>query len=250
MMGELQQPRLTFADGVRSLTNGFKFLASDRAARRLAVVPGLVALVLWVSCLVLAVRYVPDLVARLLPSLAQLSEGWSLFVDVVTFLVMAPLALILAMLVTPVLCAPVMERLVRLRERALGAGPRAAVGLIRELMAALSAQLGALLLFGPVIAALWMVSLMAAPLAPLISALQFLVGSAWLAFSLLDYPLSLRGVSFRGRLALFRSSAMPVLGFGIACALLFAIPLFGLWGLPVAVVGAAELALTLEQRGN
>jgi uncharacterized protein involved in cysteine biosynthesis len=247
MEGHPQLPQLTFAGGVRSLVNGFHFLSTERAARRLSYVPGAVAFWLWLVALYLAVHYLPELAVRLLPALSGLSQGWTFLLDLVTLVVMAPLALLVAILITPVLCAPVMEKLVLMRERALGAGARPSAGLFRELVSALFSQLGALLLFGPVMALLWAISLLAAPLAPLLAVLQFFVGAAWLALSLLDYPLSLRGVPFRARLALLRRGGLAVLGFGAGCALLFAIPLFGLWGLPVAVVGAAELALALER---
>mgnify|MGYP003444678311 FL=1 len=162
----------------------------------------------------------------------------------------APLGLLLTVIVTPLLCAPVFERLTRLRERALGLPPRPAVGFFRELYCALSAQLWSLALLGPVLLVLWLLALLAPPLAPVLSVLQFLVSAAWLALSLLDYPLSLRGVGFRGRVGLMRQSPLAVLGFGAACLCLFAIPLFGLWGLPVAVVAAAELAASLEMHGQ
>jgi uncharacterized protein involved in cysteine biosynthesis len=160
---------------------------------------------------------------------------------------MAPIALLVAMLLTPLLCAPVLERLVLLREHALGVAPRPAAGLLKELTCALSSQLGWFVVFGPLLVILWTVALIAPPAAPVISVLQFLVGGAWLALSLLDYPLSLRGLGFRARLALFRRGFSAVFGFGAACGVLFAIPLFGLWGLPVAVVAAAELAVQLER---
>jgi uncharacterized protein involved in cysteine biosynthesis len=112
---------------------------------------------------------------------------------------------------------------------------------------ALSSQIGWFFLFGPLLVILWIVALVAPPAAVVISVVQFMVGGAWLALSLLDYPLSLRGVGFRARLALFRRGFGAVFGFGVACGVLFAIPLFGVWGLPVAVVAAAELAAQLER---
>lgn len=237
---------LTMGSGVTSLLHGFQFLSADRAARRLAYVPGLLALLLWGIAIYLGLHFLPLVAAHFVPALAELSRGWTVVIDILLFLIMAPLALLLAMLLTPLLCAPVLERLVLMRERALGVAPRPAAGFFKELRCALSSQLGWLMVFGPIIALLWAATLLVPVAAPVIAIAQFLVGGAWLALSLLDYPLSLRGIGFRQRVLLFRRSALAVLGFGAGCALLFAIPLFGVWGLPVAVVGAAELAVKLE----
>ena len=232
---------------VASLWRGFQFLAEDRAARRLAYVPGLLALVLWTFALYLGMHFLPELAAHFFPALTDVGRGWTLLIDFFVFLLMAPVALLVAMVLTPLLCAPVLERLVLLRERALGVPPRPAAGLWKELTSALSSQIGWLVVFAPLLLLLWLAALLAPPAAPVIAVLQFLVGGAWLALSLLDYPLSLRGVGFRARLSMFRRSFSAVFGFGVACGLLFAIPLFGLWGLPVAVVAAAELAVQLER---
>lgn len=232
--------------GVGSLWRGYRFLAENKPARRLAYVPSLAALALWALALYLGMHYLPELGAHFFPSLSELSSGWALLLDILLFLVLAPLALLLAMLLTPLLCAPVFEQLVRLRERALGLPPRPAAGFWRELSCALRSQIGWFMVFGPLLAILWIVALVAPAAALVISILQFLVGGAWLALSLLDYPLSLRGMGFRARFALFRRGFGAVFGFGVACAVLFAIPLFGVWGLPIAVVAAAELAAQLE----
>ena len=66
----------------------------------------------------------------------------------------------------------------------------------REIRCALASQIGWFFVFGPLLLLLWIVALVAPPAAVVISVLQFLVGGAWLALSLLDYPLSLRGVRY------------------------------------------------------
>ena len=235
-----------FQTGLSSILRAFGFVWREPAALRLALVPAFLACALWTACMVLAVRYVPASLAAWLPSLAHPGRGVSLVIELLVLLLAAPLGLLLTVVVTPLLCAPVFERLMRLREQALGLPPRPAAGFLRELRCALSAQLGSLALLGPGMLLAWFLALVAPPLAPVLSVVHFLLSAAWLALSLLDYPLSLRGLGFRARLALLRRSPLSVLGFGAACVCLFAIPLFGLWGLPVAVVAAAELAASLE----
>ena len=232
--------------GVLCLWHGYRFLADNKPARRLAYVPSAVALVLWGLSLYLGMHFLSVLGAHFFPSLEQSATGWATLIHVLLFLLLLPLTLLIAMVLTPLLCAPALEALVLLRERSLGVPARPAAGFWRELTCALRAQLGWLCLFGPVIGLLWVVALAFPPLALSSSVLQFFVGGAWLALSLLDYPLSLRGLGFRARLALFRRGYLDVFGFGAACSVLFAIPLFGVWGLPVAVVAAAELAAQLE----
>lgn len=239
--------KLTFASGIVSLVHGLRYLAADRAARRLSYMPALVALALWSLAMYAAGHYLPELTVRLLPALAAFGHGFRILLDIAVLLLVAPVALLFAMVVTPVLCAPLMERLVLMRERALGVDPRPAAGFFRELRCAIGSQIGSLLLFGPATLLLWGASLLVPPAAAALSVVQFLVSAGWLSLSLLDYPLSLRGLNFRERLALFRRGVIAVFGFGAGCALLFAIPLFGLWGLPVAVVAAAELAALLER---
>ena len=71
--------------------------------------------------------------------------------------------------------------------------------------------------------------------------IQLLSAALFSAYSMLDYPLTLRGVRIRKRFAFLLSEAAPVLGFGAACAVLFAIPLGGVVLLPVGVVAATRL---------
>lgn len=247
-MNRLRRPP-SFITGLSSIVRAFAFVWREPAAFRLSLVPALLACALWLASMFAALHYVPDSLSAWWPSLHDAGRGVSLLVDVLVLLVAAPLGLLVTVILTPLLCAPVFERLMALRERDLGLPQRTAAGFMRELSCALSAQLWCLMLLGPLMLVLWTVALLAPALAPVLAVLQFIVSAAWLALSLLDYPLSLRGLGFRARVALVRRSPLSVLGFGAACVCLFAIPLFGLWGLPVAVVAAAELAASLEASG-
>jgi CysZ protein len=137
--------------------------------------------------------------------------------------------------------------LVLLRERDLGVAPRPAVGFLREFWCALQAQLVALAIGAPIFAGLWLITLIAPPAAVVTVPLKFLVLALSVAWTLLDYPLSLRGVALRDRLRRMRAEAPRVLGFGASMALLFTVPLLPLVLLPAAVAAAAELGIDLSE---
>lgn len=146
-----------------------------------------------------------------------------------------------ALLVSPSLSAPALEHLVRLQEAALDAPARAPSGFWFELRAGFEAQLVALGLLGPAWLATWSLSLLLPALAPLLLPLEGLLLALALAWNLLDYPLTLRGIRARSRLGLLRRHSGPVVGFGLSFALLSWVPGLGLLLLPAGVVGATRL---------
>jgi CysZ protein len=186
--------------------------------------------------------------AAIWPGLAQsigrIGGGVAEFIGIV---LTAILGMFLATFLTPPLSAPALERLVLVREADLGLLPRPAAGFWRETKAAIMAQVVALGVFTPVLVVLTMITWIAAPLAVVTVPLKFIVLAALLAWSLLDYPLSLRGASLRERVRLLLRGAPRVLGFGMAIALVFMVPLLPLLMLPVAVAAAAEIAVALEE---
>lgn len=221
------------------------FLVRARGSWPLALVPVVIFTALWIGSIALALHWVPQLWAAT-PE-GGLWAGWEWLADVVIFLLSAAVGWAVALVVAPVLSAPALERLVLLRERDLDVAPRKAAGLLRETWCALSAQVLSFALFAPPFVLLWTLSFFVPVLTPFLLPLKLAVSALWLAFGLLDYPLSLRGLSFSERLGLMRHGAMGVLGYGLACLLAFAVPFVSLLVLPVAVVAAAELAVSLER---
>jgi CysZ protein len=157
----------------------------------------------------------------------------------------ALLGLWIALLLAPVLSAPALEHLVRAREAELGGGQRPRPSLWFELKCGLEAQLGGLLLGAPLWLIYWLVALLLPGAALLLLPLQALPLALGLAWNLLDYPLTLRGIRLRARWALLRQRPAPVLGFGFALALLTLIPGAALLLLPAGVVGATQLVWRL-----
>jgi CysZ protein len=239
---------LAFFDGAFAILRGARFLWATPASWPLAAVPVVVCSLLCALSIAGAIHYVPQLMAAGWPSLeARLGEFGAGLLRAIFVLLGAVLGVFVATFVTPPLSAPALERLVLLRERSLGLEPRPAAGFIREFWCALQAQLVALAIGVPVLAVLWLVTLLAPPAAVATVPLKFLVLALSVAWSLLDYPLSLRGVALRDRLSRMRAQAPRVLGFGAAMALLFAVPLLPLVLLPAAVAAAAEIGIELDR---
>jgi uncharacterized protein involved in cysteine biosynthesis len=71
-----------------------------------------------------------------------------------------------------------------------------------------------------------------------------------LAWNLLDYPLTVRGVRARERFALLRQHPAPILGFGLCMAAATCIPGAALLLQPAGVVGATRLAWGLIPPGR
>jgi CysZ protein len=210
-------------------------------------VPVVVCTLLCVLSIAGTIHYVPQLLAALWPSLeTRLGQFGAGILRVIFIVLGAVLGVFAATFITPPLSAPALEQLVLLRERDLGLLPRPAAGFIREFWCALQAQLVALAIGAPIFAILWLTTLLAPPAAVVTVPLKFLVLALSVAWSLLDYPLSLRGVALRDRLRRMRAQAPRVLGFGLAMALLFTVPLLPLVLLPAAVAAAAEIGVELD----
>jgi CysZ protein len=185
----------------------------------------------------------PAVVARVpLPDSSfghALATALRFFVTVLATAVSALLAASFA----PVLSAPALERIIVLRERALSLPPRPPVSLFTEIWCGLRAQLLAYTVGIPVLVVLWVVTLAFPPAAVVTFPLKLATTAALLAWTLLDYPLSTRGVPLRARLVFVRRELPRVIGFTAAVFVLFAIPLGAVVLLPAAVAAATEIGV-------
>jgi CysZ protein len=232
----------TFFDGVRCFGAAFVWLLRKPSALPYALVPALLVVVLSAAGLFASFRWVAPLIRGYLPA-AKGGVGGAA-VDVVSFVgtaLVATLGGLLSLSLAPTLSAPALERLVSLTEEELGAPARAPLGFFREVVLGLRASLLGFCLFAPVLALLFLSELLVPVSVVVTMPLRFAVAALWLAYTMFDYPQSLRGVPLRARLRLLRRALAPTLGYGITCSLLFwtacAIPLL----LPVGVVAATRL---------
>jgi len=237
----------SFWQAVTALPRGARFIVEQRRCWPAAAAPALILLLLAVPVLWLSVaQFGPWLSSTLFPDTSTwYAESAWVALRWLGSAVAAYLGLWLALLLTPALSAPALERLVRARELALGASPRAPQSFWFELRCGLEAQVGGLLLALP----LWLLSWAAAALLPgaglLLLPLQALPLAVGLAWNLLDYPLTLHGVRVRERWALLRRAPLAILGFGFCLAAVSMIPGAALLLLPAGVVGATDLVAGL-----
>ena len=231
-----------FVDGFLSVFRGLRFLVRTRRAWPFAAVPAAVLVVLSLLGLFLAVHFVaPALVGRLPLPESTLGRFGVAALRVVAVVVAGGAGVFVAASCAPALAGPALERIILLREKDLGMPEREPVPFFTEIAYGLRAQLLAFAVGAPILAVLWLLTLAFPPLAVVTFPLKLATALALLVWSLLDYPLSMRGVLLRDRLTLLRRQAPAALGFGAGIALLFAIPLGAIVLLPVAVAAATEL---------
>jgi CysZ protein len=156
-------------------------------------------------------------------------------------LIAALLGLMIAVLITPPLSGPALERIVAIQERELGVPARGELGLLSEIWCGLRAQLFAAIFALPSLFLLWLLEISFPPAAIVTAPLAMIVVSLSVAWNLFDYPLTLRGVRMRDRFALVMTHKRACLGFGAAFAALFWVPCFGVVLLPVGVAAATRL---------
>ncbi len=232
----------TFLDGVKCFGAAFSFLLRKPAALPYALVPALLVIVLSAAGLFASFHWVAPLIRELLP--ATESQVGSTAVGVISFVgtvLVATLGALLALSLAPTLAAPALERLVTLTEEELGAPPRAPLGFFREILLGLRASFIGFCIFAPVLGLLFLSELIFPVSVVATLPIRFAVAALWLAYTMFDYPQSLRGFPIRARFRLLRRALAPTFGYGLTCSLLFwtacAIPLL----LPVGVIAATRL---------
>jgi uncharacterized protein involved in cysteine biosynthesis len=240
-------PPPSFSDGVRVLVAGVRFIASRRDCWPAAAVPCLVvAAIAMALCWLTIGSLGPWLADWLLPRAdSWYARGAHAIVLVAASVLGVFASFWVALLGAPILSAPALEHLVRAQEGALGVPGRPRLGVWFELWCGLEAQLGGLLLALPLWLVYWIAGVLLPGAAIVLLPFQILPLALSLAWSLLDYPLTLRGVRARSRFALLRQQPAPILGFGLCFAAATFIPGAAFLLLPAGVVAATRLAWRL-----
>ncbi|WP_225839874.1 EI24 domain-containing protein [Streptomyces sp. NK08204] len=238
--------------GFRHLLKGQHWMARHRRQYGLALLPGLIATVLYAAALVALAVWGDDAVAWATPFADHWSSPWQgLFRGFLTAVLFA-LGLLLAVLtftaVTLLIGQPFYESLsekIDAEASPDGTAPSSGLPLLRELWVSARDSLRVL-----VRAALWGVLLFALGFLPLVGqtvvpVIGFFVTGFFLTEELTSVALQRRGIDLRARLALLRSRKTLAWGFGTPLGLAFLVPFVAVFLMPGAVAGATLLAREL-----
>jgi CysZ protein len=236
----------TFLSGVGHAFQAVGFVAKAPETWPLALFPAVLFALLSGSAATAGVVWLTPLVLSWLPgwdgTLGSVAE-WT--TRILMFLFSMVVGVWFALVLTPPLSGPALERLVQLQERELFVPERPTSSFLHELWVGAKAQALAVCFAVPLLLVLWLIQLFVPPAVIVTAPLSVLVTAMALAWNLFDYPLTLRGVAAGERLGFVKSHAIPLLGFALAFTALFSIPCFGVFMLPIGVVGATRLLYTL-----
>lgn len=248
-MSDLAVPdRPGFACGLKSVFRGIGWVVTTPSVWPLALVPTLVAVVILSGLGVATFYFVPDWIAAWIGPTTSLFGGMGVTVMQVIGVILGLVASVLISfaLAQPV-SGPALEAIVKKQEQALGAPVRPGNNFIVDVGNSLQSLLVGYMIGIPVLVVLAILSLVVPGAAIVLFPLKLLVASFTVAWDLCDYPLSIRGLKVRHRLALMGRYKSAVLGFGIALALAGLVPglLFVL--IPCGAAAAARLMWQIER---
>ena len=234
--------------GIGAFFDGVRFVFGTPAVWWRAAIPAMTALLLTVGLAVIGVHFALPWAHRTFAD--GLAEGLLAAVVVASVVV---LAFVLALALARPLSGWALDGIVRAQRRALAPADSPTPAFARSSRPgsagqSLAASLLALFTGVPTIAALAVVGWLLPPAAIVTAPLDAALASLLLAWNLLDYPLSIQGVGPRERARWCMRNFGSVLGFGLAAAAFFSIPVVGWLAFPFGVAGATRLAMIDRRR--
>jgi len=233
--------------GFRALFTGFRRLSRLPKSYPYALIPAVVFAVLEVTFVTLSLRVLSPWVHDLLAGQSAVRNFGASAASWLSVAAGSVLGWFLAALLTPLLSAPALERIVGIVEADLGASPRRALSTMGEFACGLRATALGVALFVPPVLALTLLEFAVPVVSIITTPLKLALGALGVSWNLLDYPLTLRGIGARDRVAFVKAHSASALGFGVAFALSFWLPCCGILLLPVGVAAATELYDTLTR---
>lgn len=228
---------------------GMGFIVSRPAMWIWALIPTAVATVLFIgfgASVIWGGSGLADAILSGLDKSAWTTAGtWAL--RIVFWIVGAFVAFLLAISLAQPISGFALDNIVRRQELALGGRTWPDQPFAQSTLRSLRVTFTALAVSLPLLALLALVTFFFPPASIVTVPLKFVVAGLAVAYDFLDYPLSLRGIGVRARLAFIRAHLPAVLGFGASAAALLLIPGVGLLLLPFGVAGAARLVVAADR---
>jgi CysZ protein len=247
----LPETAVGFGTGLEAFLGGINFILTTPSVWLHALVPALMVLVLACALSWLSIWSVGQAVSAFL---GQTSGFWSTAGSWVLTILLDVAAVLFALLLAVILAQPLsvfaLEAIVHAQERALGGPRRPRLTFLQSMLLSLRVALFTLAAVLPTYVLLLIVDIVFPP-AMIVTVPLRLLFSAWLlAWSFLDYPLTLRGMGLQRRLRWITARPTAFTGFGLAWAFVLIFPGMALLLLPMGVAGATRLALAEEGLDN
>jgi CysZ protein len=232
--------------GIGAFFEGVRFVFQTPAVWWRAAIPALIALLLTVGLAAVGIHFALPWAHR------AFGEGIAeeVFAAALVGLILV-VAVVLALALARPLSGWALDGIVREQRRALALGTSPLLAGSSGHVSTAQSVAASLLALGagvPVLVALTVVGWVFPPAALVTTPLDGVVAALLLAWDLLDYPLSIQGMPAGERARWCLRNFGGVLGFGIAAAVFFAIPVVGWLALPFGVAGATRLAMLDRRR--
>lgn len=231
-----------FFGGMSCFFQGFSLLWSNPRAWPLAIVPAASAVLLMATFMTLSIVFVPDLIDR------WTGGGGGFWVSVLSLLaqIVAVIASVfLALVLAQPASGPALEALVRATQRRLGIPEQPNTPFWLDVGRSAVSAAFSLAVGGSIFVVLLVISLI--PGAAVVTVpLEFAAAAILIGWDVCDYPLTVRGVPFRERVAFIARNGSAVLGFSAGLAAVALIPCGFLLLLPVGVAGATAFVARIE----
>ncbi|MFI9105988.1 EI24 domain-containing protein [Streptomyces fildesensis] len=236
--------------GVKYFLEGQRWVARHRRWWGFGLLPGLIALVLYIAALVALGFWADDLSSWATPfaddwdSTFRSLLRWTL--TVIVFSGGLLLAMVTFTAVALLIGDPFYESLSeRVEEMEGGAPPKPDIPLWREILTSVRDSLSVLarvVAFGLLLFACGFIPVVGQTVVPVVG---ICVSGFFLTTELTSVAMQRRSVPLRTRLRLLRGRLLLALGFGVPLVLLFLVPVIAVFAMPGAVAGAALLVREL-----
>lgn len=238
-----------FRSGLGALFNGYGYLFRSPDIWPLALVPILIALILWGILGSLLVKGGLALVdAWIDPNAGSMY----MVIVVVVLQVLAGLlglgvAFVLAFALAKPLSGSALERIVQRLCTEQGVPVLQKPTFAKDLIRSLQSSLVAIVFVLPILVGLMAVSLFIPVATVITTPVEFVVTAIVVAWDFCDYPLSMRNLPVSERIEFVRRNFNAVFGFGVGFGLLLLVPCSLLIVLPAGVIGATQLTIAIEK---